>query len=159
MNREQSKVDAVATIFYRFLGADHRNEGFILPALLEATSQRNNKTSRTALKRIREWAIADDLFAPCACPANGFTYAVVDDPNMVYDTAMHLWLVASGVKQTEERHRRFIRQHDHQLPRGDREIVKIIDEFEESQRGQQELLHRLIGITVEGRRERRRDAG
>jgi hypothetical protein len=150
-----SKVDDVADILYDFLKVKHRNEAFRLREILVATRLRNNATTATAMRRIREYAIADDLCVRLPCPANGQTYAVTDDPNMVYDSAIHLWLVADGVKRTEYQQRSFIRRNDTLLPRGDREIVKIIDEFEESQRGQQQLLHRLIAVTVETRRKGR----
>jgi hypothetical protein len=131
-----SKVDDAALVLYGHFEAN-LNKGWKLNNVLSATGLRNNATTKTALRRIREWAVRDGLILRLPCPANGNTYA-------------------DGVKRTEEKHRSFIREHRAALTRGDREIVAIIDEFEESQRGQQKLIHRLIGVTVEARRKARR---
>lgn len=149
-----SKVDDTADVIWAFL-KENINVGLKLNGILNACQLRNNATAQTAMKRLRERAIADGLLLRLPCPANKFTYALTNDANMVYDAAMHLWLIADGVKRTEETHRAFMRRNSSHLPRGDREIVSIIDKFEESQRSQQELIHQLIGITVESRREAR----
>lgn len=150
-----SKVDDTIDIIWNFLQGNV-NVAFRLNRILSATDLRNNATTRTALKRCRERAIAQGMLLRLPCPANNHTYALTNDANMVYDSAMHLWLIADGVKRTEETHRSFMRRNAAHLPRGDREIVAIVDKFEESQRSQQELIHQLIGITVETRRETRR---
>ena len=153
-----SRVDIIEDQLWQFLAVEHRNEGFTLPTLLTTLGLRNNSDTRKAItKRLRERAISEGLYAPYPCPANGQTYAVVDDPNMVFDTAMHKHRVIEGWQVAHDADQRFMRAHAQRLPRNDRELVNLIEEVRETQRQQDALINRMVGMVIEQRRENRKD--
>jgi hypothetical protein len=149
-----SKVHDTADVLYTFLKG-HRNQGFALQELLNATGLRSNATTVKALKLTRELAVFDGLFRPDPCPANGQRYAVTDQPDMVFDPALHLFRVAAGVKRREDEHTQYMAEHRRGLSRADRVILDIVDEFRQTQRENESIINRLIGVVVEQRRSNR----
>jgi hypothetical protein len=145
-----SVIDGMGADLYEFLKANI-NKGYTFGDLIRELGWRPNAKARTAIERARDLAIADGKFFPDAVPATGRIYAVVDEPSLVYDAALHLYRHAAGVKARQHRHDDFIDAHERQLPRADRRIIQVVRKVEAQRREQDQAINELIGIVVSQR--------
>jgi hypothetical protein len=153
-----STVDERAEQIYKFLHA-HLNEPFRLSQLLKAVEQHPGHKTRAAIRRARGLAEADGLCFPVACPANGQTYCVTNDPKSVVDPAIHLGTIEVGVGIRKDMHDKFMQSRMNRLSPADRSMVNSMDKFEGAQRAMRSAYAEVLSAMVAMRRERRKGDG
>jgi hypothetical protein len=153
-----------ANVCWRFLAEDHRNEAFLVNEIINGVKREYDVVLlpshdlRTALNsRCRVRATAEGLCLPYPCPYNGMRWSVTDNPDMVFDSRMHCYKVAAGWRNAEDMHSKFIRDHMQDMPRPERKLIKIVDEFRETQRQQDQKINEMVGVFMEMRRDSRRN--
>jgi hypothetical protein len=151
----RNRVEERAVAIYTYL-RDHLNEPHDKPTLLKAVELRDSHTTTAAIKRAWDLAEADGLFFPVACPANGMTYCVTNDPSVVLDPALHLGSIATGVGVREDIHARFMQSRMSKMKPAERAIVNSMDKFEAAQREMRSAYADVLKAFVGSRRERRR---
>lgn len=150
----RNRVEERARAIYDHLRAD-LNTLYTLHDLLAAVDLRESATTRTAIGKARELAAEDGLCLPVACPANGYTYCVTDDPGAVVDPSMHLGRISIGVGVRKDVHDDFIRSRMSKLSPADRSMFHSLEKYEEAQRATREAYNEITKAMVAVRRERR----
>lgn len=145
----RSRVDDRAQLIYDFLKAN-LNTVYKIGDLLGALDLNDGTTTRTAIRRARGLAVEDGLCFPVACPANGFTYCVTDNPSAALDPAIHLGGIGLGVGVRKDVHDEFIRSRMAELTPSERSLVLSIDHMDaaqrESRKAQREVLKAIVGF-------------
>lgn len=86
------------------------------------------------LKEARRLAVKDGLLIPMATYANGFTYALTDDPVKAFQPSLQSQSAAIGMRKLQYTHDDFMGERISKLPKAVREIVQRKLEFEAAQR-------------------------
>lgn len=150
----RSRVEQRARRVYEHLKGN-RNKPYRLPDLLAALNLQDSRTTRAAIRRAREYAAEDGLCFPVACPANGHTYCVTDDPSAVVDPSMHLGRIGLGIGVRKDVHDDFIRSRSAQLTPVERSMVHSLEKYEAAQRASREAYSDITKAMVAMRREQR----
>ena len=150
----RSRVDDRARAIYEFLSSN-LNKPYALGDLLAAIGHRDSCTTRSAIRKARTLAEEDGVCFPIACPANGNTYCVTDNPAAVVDPSIHLGSIALGVGVRKDVHDEFIRSRMAQLDPVDRAMVHSLDRMGAAQRETRDAHREMMKAMVAMRRGRR----
>lgn len=152
----RGRVDDRARRIYEFLKAN-LNRPFLIGDLLAAVDLHDSQTTRAAIRRARGFAADDGLCFPVACPANGKTYCVTDEPSVVVDPALHLGAIAIGVGVRKDVHDEFMRERMSKLSPAERALVHVLEKWGATERAhrqvQGEFLTAMVAMRHEGRRQ------
>lgn len=150
----RQRVAERAELIYGYL-RENLNEPHSIHDLLGALSMQPTNTTRRAIRKARDLAESDGLCFPIACPANGNTYCVTDDPSAAVDPSLHLGSIALGVGVRKDVHDDFIRSRMAQLSPVERSMFHSIEKYEEAQRASrvahQEVIKAMVGMRRAGR--------
>lgn len=151
-NRIAERSEAI----YAFL-LERINEKFTIGDLIAELGLQDSRTTRKAIRRAADLAENDGMFLPIACPANGFTYCVTDDPENVVDPTIHLSSIANGVEMRKDSHADFLSSNSHELDPLTRELMKGMSEMEEASRKSRDAYAAMTRTMVAMRREARKE--
>lgn len=153
----RNRVNDRAHTIFMFL-EENLNKPYTIGDLLAATGLQDGATTRAAIRKARALAEDAGLCMPVACPANGHTYCVTDDPQAVLDPAIHLGAIATGVEVTKEVHDSFMQSRMSQLTPAERKLLHALGEMGETDRAQRRARQSVLQATIAIRREARKEA-
>ena len=152
----RDRVEERAQMIYVYLKA-RLNQPLTIGQLLQGTGLRDSATTRSGIRRARDHAERDGLCFPVACPANGFSYTVTDDPSAAFDPSLHLGRLAQGIGVRKDVHDDFIRARMSKLTQSERAMFHATEKYEQAQRASreayQEITKALVGLRRESRSE------
>lgn len=155
-----STLDQRASVIYDFL-KQHQGERFTMPQLCKRLGLRPGSKTTAAIRRARDLAVADGLHFPPAVPANKFTYTVTSLPGEALDPALHMSRIQAGVENRADVGYDFMREHEKQLPKDLRPIVKsalaIRDNARQALAATQRVFDDMVLELVKIRRDDRND--
>lgn len=154
----RTRVNDRAQLIYDFLKLN-LNTVYKIGDLLTELDLNDSKTTRTAIRRARGLAEKDGLCFPVACPANGFTYCVTDNPAAVLDPSIHLGTIGVGVGVRKDVHDEFMRSRMAQLSPSERSLVLSMEHMDAAAREQRQAYGEVMKAIVGLRRGLRKDDG
>lgn len=148
-------TDRAHTIF-TFL-EENLNKPYTITELLEAVGLQDGATTRAAIRQARHLAEDAGLCLPVACPANGHTYCVTDDPRAALDPAIHLGSIATGVGVAKDVHESFMQSRMGRLTPAERKLAHALAEADAAAKAQRRTHQAVLQSVVAMRRESRKE--